>query len=66
MVLIQLMPLYWLTYLKILCHHHRSFSDILQVRQNKLQRYNINRPRPRHRDNYAKIKMCFSIMMVSI
>ena len=27
-------------------------------------RYNINRPRSRHKHIYAKYKMCLSIMMV--
>ena len=32
--------------------------------KSKSQRYNINRPRPRHGDKYDKNKICLSIMMV--
>ena len=31
--------------------------------KNKSQRYNLNRPWPRH-DTYTKYKMCLSMMMV--
>ena len=31
--------------------------------KNRLHRYDINRPRPRHRYEYTKYKMCFSIVM---
>ena len=32
--------------------------------KNISQRYNINRPRPRHGHKYAKYKLCLSKMMV--
>ena len=32
--------------------------------KNRLQRYNINRPRPRNGHKYTKYKMCLGIMMV--
>ena len=32
--------------------------------KSKSQRYNINRPSPRHGDKYDKNKICLSIMMV--
>ena len=31
---------------------------------NRSQRYDINRPRPRHGPKYTKYKICVSIMMV--
>ena len=31
--------------------------------KNRLHRYDINRPRPRHRDKYSKYKMFFTTMM---
>ena len=31
--------------------------------KNRLHRYDINRPRPRHGNKYTKYKMCLSIMM---
>ena len=33
--------------------------------KNRSQRYDINRPRTRHEQKYAKCKMCFSVMMVT-
>ena len=33
--------------------------------KNRSQRYNINRPSPRHRHKYTKYKMCLSIIMVT-
>ena len=32
--------------------------------ENRLQRYDINRPRPIHGPKYTKYKLCLSIMMV--
>ena len=32
--------------------------------KNRSQRYDIDRPRPRHGHIYTKYKMCFSIVMV--
>ena len=32
--------------------------------KNRSQRYDINRPRPRHGHKYIKYKMCLRIMMV--
>ena len=31
--------------------------------KNRSQRYNINRPRPRHGRKYPKYKLCLSIML---
>ena len=36
-----------------------------QKMKNRSHRNNINRPRPRHRQKYAKYKMCLSLMMVT-
>ena len=32
--------------------------------KNKLQGYDLNRPKPKHGHKYTKYKMCLSIMMV--
>ena len=32
--------------------------------KNRLHRYDINRPRPRHGDKYTKYKMCLTTTMV--
>ena len=32
--------------------------------KNRLDRYDINRPRPRHGDKYTKYKMCLTTRMV--
>ena len=32
--------------------------------KNRSQRYDINRPSPRHGHKYTKYKMCLSLMMV--
>ena len=31
--------------------------------KNRSHRYNINRPKPKHRNKYAKYKRCISMMM---
>ena len=33
-------------------------------KKNTSHKYDINRPRPRHRSEYTKCKMCLNIMMV--
>ena len=48
------------------------FNDVIELMVMKMrlkmknisQKYDINRPRPRHGPNYTKYKMCLSIMMV--
>ena len=32
--------------------------------KNRSQRYDVNRPRPKHGPKYTKYKICLSIMMV--
>ena len=48
------------------------FNDVIELMAMKTrlkmkkgsQKYNINRPRPRHVPKYTKCKMCLSIMIV--
>ena len=47
------------------------FNDVIEFMamkmrlkmENRSQRYNINRPRPRHGPTYTKYKLCLSILM---